>query len=56
MPAEILTLSLSKCLKKILAPHFEQKPLFAILEDLYHFKVLLLIKVILFSEQAVYAA
>ena len=40
----------------MLAPHFEQNPLLAKLEELYHFRVFLLIKVILSSKQFVYAA
>jgi hypothetical protein len=43
-------------LKKILAPHLLQKPLFAFLDDLNHLSVFLEINFKFFSKALVYAA
>jgi len=55
-PAEIDIVSFLINLKKILAPHLLQKPLFAFLEDLNHLSVFLEINFKFFSKALVYAA
>jgi hypothetical protein len=56
IPAAISNSLLFSVLQNMLAPHLEQKPLLAILDDWYHFRVFFEIKVTFSSGQQVYAA
>ena len=55
IPAAIEILSVFLILKKILAPHLLQKPLFAFFEDLNHLRFFLLINLISLSFTFEYA-